>query len=459
MSVNVRGFVVGLGAKFFQTVNGWDFCSKWLHGLCVDPYDDTTLHRDCCKHGPCTLCLELEKDDGEIVRGTAVWDGANGWTGSVCTKSVYVYFDVGDADSPDYNGKTQCVLRVDIDGEQQYQAYRCAGTESDWTCTDIHATLTVPSADYDDDCAGTLTVEAFTARRLARDPGLDFPYGEKCASRFCANTDSECTCDEICVSVVTTDADGLAICEGFGRLPFTGVECQDVTTSPEWSGSVTCGTDALDVEISIGHDDYGNCIIGGTVTGGECPVDLENKIVDPNRETMVVEWVVDGYECITTVTVSCAGCEDCGGVTVDCCVNPLPFTLYCDITSTPQGPPPTGDDCGCATGDTIALSWVAAETQWKSGLLPWECPTKDLPGFPVTWQVRLVCISSVWFLFIEGFDEDDNTAFSGQLQAFSSQCEPLELEFEAIGGGGDPVFGGICQPGLIPSLETATVTE
>ena len=149
--------------------------------------------------------------------------------------------------------------------------------------------------------------------------------------------------------------------------------------------------------------------------------------------------------------VACRGCGDCE-VTVDCCENALPATLFCELAITSK-PGPDPDDCDCIAG-VYPLTWTettAYGAGWSSGFLDWPCWS----GKATFWKIDLICLTSVWTLFITLYDADFNDTQSYDLFAAEVQeCDPFELVYE-----NESLFDGDCIPGLVPNIFTVTVTE
>jgi hypothetical protein len=193
---------------------------------------------------------------------------------------------------------TQCEYVVELDGEEVYRATCYEGA----SCRDPQGEVAVLTAYLD----GTLRWSRYEPREL---PLVDDP-DTGCRDHFCGGC--RCSCRALCIDVsevIYTDFTDT----------YSG-EIQDVSYSdceaPVWSGTVG----NFDITLTLGRDEYGNCIVTPSVNGTE---------YDPVAADGCVEMsgsieLNDG----STISFRCKQCE-CPEVPVGNCIcgRPMGETL------------------------------------------------------------------------------------------------------------------------------------
>jgi len=445
--------VVGLGTRKYQPDNEpVKVCNEMLLPGC-----------DCCRIGPCRLCLEWIVDDIVEDNGKASGDGEE-WNGSAGGIGFRAYWD-----------ESYCTINVELDGELVWSKPLC----------DEYAYQSVTCRNWDDSVehekysgeSGTFKWTVTEYLQLARRKGSHDEYAESaCARNFCGNC--ECTCLELCVTVTG----GLYVCTGV--IGFTGETCGNTVTSATWEGDVECnpGDDSVTVTVDLSRSDYDDsCMLSGTATGtiGGDDVSItmtESAVVD--CKSLGGSWTQRIGDNDYTVSVRCLECGECSGIITECCPDiALNETLYVDFIQIAPGPdvPPTGlgDDCSCAAvtvpvygGALIGLG--NDEGIWYSELMGWPCPA--YPSGPTNWRVVLACSAGVFTLGIQWYDNCIALARPGEpvhcnpvadasmSQTGTLECDPLEITFRHD----DPGFlfpSGICEGNLTPAHMMAIVTE
>jgi hypothetical protein len=322
---------------------------------------------DCCRVLPCTYCL-IFTGSYEYF-GTAVWTGS-GWAGSINGHTFFGYWE--------RNAYTEeCEFVVLIDGYEVYRKSCYEGQSCRDSSDSVYATLGTDE--------GTLAWVKYEPRPL--EYVIDPDTG--CRVHFCGSC--ECTCECLCVTVIHPygEYDRGQICD-------TAYHCD----APLWEGTVG----DIDLSITLGRDEYGNCVLNGTadyetldtiVTG--CSIGAEWTLSDGTR------IIVTCMECACELTQElCCDprCEPLQVVTVDTelvevpgsCDNPLPLTLSVDLTATPSyGSATCFNGSGTLTFRT-PLSTPAGENCWEG---PVSGTCTDCHGNPYKWSVTIkVCCNA-----------------------------------------------------------------
>ena len=446
--------VVGLGTRKYQPDNEpVRLCEEMLIPSC-----------DCCRIGPCKLCLTWTVD-GVEKHGTAIGDGEE-WIGSVGGIGFRAYWD-----------QSYCTINVELDEELVWSRSLCDEySYNAVTCRNWDGSVDFETYGGDE---GVFEWAVTEYLQLARRKGSHDDYAETaCARHFCG--DCECTCPQLCVTVTGGDD---CICTGV--IPFSGDQCTDGTvTGAAWQGDVECvpGGDIVNVSVSLTRSDYDDaCQISGTASGTVCGTDVSITMAETlvsNCKSLGASWTetIDGVA--YSVSVRCLECGECSGIITECCPDiALNETLYVDFIQIAPGPdvPPTGlgDDCSCAAvtvpvygGALIGLG--NDEGIWYSELMGWPCPA--YPSGPTNWRVVLACSAGVFTLGIQWYDNCIALARPGEpvhcnpvadasmSQTGTLECDPLEITFRHD----DPGFlfpSGICEGNLTPAHMMAIVTE
>lgn len=279
---------VGMGPIFWQKPeNKIEKCSE-RH---VDPCTDMD---GCCAVVPCSYCLELVDDYGEIFYGMATFDGT-AWTTTINGYDFLAYWERG------YESD-MCEFVVLFNNGEVFRSSCYDGS----SCRNSSGTIEV-SADGTD--------YTLTWTKLERQP-LKYIVDESgCKTWFCGTC--ECTCATLCVTIISPDGD---YCTGL--LP---LEVYDETCPPDqivWSGTVTCDYSSHIVSVTLSRDDYtGGCVLSGSF-GAD---DLDLTEVSDCTGLFATWELYDG----TIIMVQCLECGVCGGADADeLCIACPEGTLY-----------------------------------------------------------------------------------------------------------------------------------
>lgn len=238
---------------------------------------DNEPTNQCCGVISCTLCLEWETYEGGIQYGSAEF-GTSSWAGTVGGAAFVAYWnrDV-------YTNK--CEFVVTFDGEEVYRATCYQGA----SCRNPVGAVTALIG-YEE---GTLRWSVYEPRELAL---IDDPE-TGCRDFFCGTC--RCTCDCLCVTI--TSPYGITY---RGELCSNTYECDP----PLWIGSVG----GYSLEIALGRNQYGECIITPTVDG--IALDVVSVIGCDNLSTTFL------LENGAVVAVRCRQCScEQGACVVGCC--------------------------------------------------------------------------------------------------------------------------------------------
>lgn len=279
---------VGMGPIFWQKPeNKIEKCSE-RH---VDPCTDMD---GCCAVVPCSYCLELVDDYGEIFYGTATFDGT-AWITTINGYDFSAYWEHG------YESDV-CEFVVFFNNEEVSRSSCYDGA----SCRDSSGT-----ADVDADGVNY----TLTWTKLEHQPLKYVVDDSGCKTWFCGTC--ECTCAVLCATLITPEGD---YCTGFLTLSI-----YDETCPPDqinWSGTVVCDYISHEMSISLTRDDYtGGCLLGGSA-GGEA---LDFTEISDCTGLFATWELYDG----TTIIVQCLECGECGGTDSDeLCVACPEGTLY-----------------------------------------------------------------------------------------------------------------------------------
>lgn len=257
-------------------------CDEFRVGSCNEPTDG------CCAVVSCRYCLTFEGTYS--YTGTATFSD-NGWQGTIAGSTFFAYWERNA-----YTG--ECEFIVTIDG---YEVYRKSCYEGQ-SCRDSSDSVYVTIGDE----SGVLAWSRHTLRPL--EYVIDSDTG--CRTWFCGTC--ECVCACLCVTV--TEFEGTTT---RGEICDTSYPCD----APLWIGVVG----GFDLEISLGRDSYGNCVL----TGMSNYETLEEIPVGGCTAIDVTFTLYDG----TTIHVFCKVC-DCEPDTacIGCC---FPLDDYGDLAEIP----------------------------------------------------------------------------------------------------------------------------
>ncbi len=247
-------------------------CSERMVDVC-----DIETADGCCGVIPCKLCLEWETYNDGIAYGSAEFGGSS-WTGTVGGHSFVSYWE------RNYESG-ECEYIVTLDDEEVYRATCYEGA----SCRNPSGEVAVSTAYLE----GTLRWSKHEPRELAL---IDNP-DTGCRDFFCGTC--RCSCECLCVTI--TSPYGLA---DRGEICDVAYDCDP----PLWSGSVG----GYSLEIALGRDQYGECIITPTVDG----VELDAVSVAGCDDMSANFTLADG----SVVVVRCKQCScELGECVVGCC--------------------------------------------------------------------------------------------------------------------------------------------
>ncbi len=239
---------------------------------------DTIPADGCCGVIPCKLCLEWEVEYEEIQHGSAEFSTAS-WTGTVGGHSFTAFWE------RNYDG--ECEYVVTLGGEEVYRATCYEGA----SCRDPGGEVQVATAYLE----GTLRWSKHEPRELHL---IDDPDAG-CRDHFCGSC--RCSCECVCVTI-TDPNNGTES----GELCDVAYPCD----APTWAGRVGY----YDLSLTLGRDQYGECIITPTVDGLElAPVSapgcgaMSATFTDYDGNT----YEVACKECSCNVPCPCPCCPDC----------------------------------------------------------------------------------------------------------------------------------------------------
>ena len=239
---------------------------------------DTIPADGCCGVIPCKLCLEWEVEYEEIQHGSAEFSTAS-WTGTVGGHSFTAFWE------RNYDG--ECEYVVTLGGEEVYRATCYEGA----SCRDPGGEVQVATAYLE----GTLRWSKHEPRELHL---IDDP-DTGCRDHFCGSC--RCSCECVCVTI-TDPNNGTES----GELCDVAYPCD----APTWAGRVGY----YDLSLTLGRDQYGECILTPTVDGLElAPVSapgcgsMSATFTDYDGNTFEVTC----KECSCNVPCPCPCCPDC----------------------------------------------------------------------------------------------------------------------------------------------------
>lgn len=255
-------------------------CQERRSDSCSDETDG------CCAVIPCTLCLEWQTDNGTSY-GSAVFSETM-WTGAVGGHTFNAYWERNEYGICEFvvvYGDTE-VYRADCDNGAS-----CRNPNGEAAAT----------VDYED---GTLHWSVYEPRELQL---IDDP-DTGCRTYFC--DDCRCSCDEICVDVSEVIYGDFTDTYS-GTLANIAYPCDP----PVWAGPVG----NFNLSLSLGRDEYGQCILIPVVNGNE-----QEPVLAPGCASMAATIeLTDG----STITVRCKQC-DCPETIGNCiCGRPLGPTM------------------------------------------------------------------------------------------------------------------------------------
>jgi len=249
-------------------------CKEFRIGTC-----DTVKADGCCGVLPCKLCLEYETYADGVSYGSAEFGSAS-WTGTVGGIAFTAYWERGYESG-------ECEFVVIFGGEEVYRS-DCYGGAS---CRDPSGSVET-EINYE---AGTLTWSVHEPRELEL---IDDP-DTGCRTHFCGSCNCSCECLCVTITDINNDAESGELCD-------VAYQCD----APTWAGTIGYH----ELSLTLGRDEYGECIITPTVDGDE----LE-PVAAPGCGSMSATFTdYDGNiyevtckECSCNVPCPCPCCPDC----------------------------------------------------------------------------------------------------------------------------------------------------
>ena len=443
--------IFGWGSIWHQQENNKpDRCNSTTIPLCEN---------DCCAIVSCKMCLTWTPYGGATRYGYMTYSAYDDkWVGSVAGLAVEGYWSRDYADD--------CAFFIEVGGYIVWQEKQCnLGASGDLACRNPAGETSYTIADKYYPVTGVLTWATEEYIKLARVLAeAATPYETaKCAKHYCG--DCDCSCPKLCVHITVQDYYGGIPCTAQGIFDANSGNCGHQI--PVWEGELLCGVDTYNLQVKLRPNIYDHScelVFSDSSDNGYSFNELSypQAVTDCNDLTASVTYT-DYLGREITIRASCAECSECY-ISVDCCANPLPRTLYVDVEVF-GSPGPNGDDCSCAEGafelnweyehpSMIAAGWFAE--------VEWACP-----GEPATHiRYQLICIAGVWHLFVQGivYDEygNESVTFTHSMEAEpGGECEPFEQKFKPDDGqtpDGGLIFDGECIGGLVPDIGIFTVT-
>jgi len=323
---------IGLGTRKYQQDNEpVQYCEEMLIPGC-----------DCCKIGPCVLCLTWTTDEREH-KGEAPGDGTE-WVGSAGGVSFRAYWD-----------QSYCTINVELDDELVWSAALC--DYEDATCRNFDNSVEFETYGGE---SGTFEWKRKTVLQTKRQEGETGPYAEHhCARSFCGDH-CDCLCEELCVTV--TEVVSGAGCTGI--VPFTGEQCDTGhVIDPSWSGSIECTSgETVDIELKLARNNYdGGCIMFGTAVGNTYSLSSASRRIYQTSLGVTLRSgpvEVDGES--YTVTALCASCGECASTSLCCPFDTFPDVLTLEFTA--------ADICTGVVGEQVILTRIGAAEAWTGSL-------------------------------------------------------------------------------------------
>lgn len=327
-------------------------CSERVSNDC-DPAETDS----CCAVIACKYCLEWDSYSGGIVTSTTPAEHiGTGWSGVIAGA---VWFGFWEKDSE--TGVCEFVVWLD-----EVEIYR-KSCEDGQSCRDSSDSAGA-IIDYEE---GTLTWTKVLSRPL------EYVQDEEtnCTDHFC--DDCECSCETLCVLI--TEPDGTQV---RGSIDDISYPCDP----PVWSGIVG----EYELQIALGRDAEGRCILSATVNGDE-----QDSVLAPGCDGMAATITLPDY---TEIAVRCKECECEDDTFVDlpnCLCSPMGMTLNATMT-------------GSASG---ACSFSGPLTMQDDEVLPtWDSEIFTLPTTPsVNAFIRISCVSRDLVFPANGFTDEDLT--------------------------------------------------
>lgn len=237
----------------------------------------------CCGVIPCGLCIEWETAY-DIAQSSATFSTSS-WTGTVGGISFVSYWE--------RNESGECEYVVIFGGYEVYRANCYEGASCRNPAGEVETTVGTET--------GTLSWSVYEPRELEL---IDDPE-TGCRDFLCDSC--RCSCDCLCVVITEYGGDVIR-----GEICDIAYSCDP----PTWAGAVGY----YELSLTLGRDQYGNCIITPTVDGVEM-----DAVAAPGCGSMAATITTPGGD---TIQVDCKRCS-CEQATPEDVCNPCPpGTIY-----------------------------------------------------------------------------------------------------------------------------------
>lgn len=237
----------------------------------------------CCGVIPCGLCIEWETAY-DIAQSSATFSTSS-WTGTVGGISFASYWE--------RNESGECEYVVIFGGYEVYRANCYEGASCRNPAGEVETTVGTET--------GTLSWSVYEPRELEL---IDDPE-TGCRDFLCDSC--RCSCDCLCVVITEYGGDVIR-----GEICDIAYSCDP----PTWAGAVGY----YELSLTLGRDQYGNCIITPTVDGVEM-----DAVAAPGCGSMAATITTPGGD---TIQVDCKRCS-CEQATPEDVCNPCPpGTIY-----------------------------------------------------------------------------------------------------------------------------------
>ena len=252
-------------------------CDERVSNTCSDETDG------CCGVIPCTYCIEWNPETGSTVHATADF-ATNSWAATIAGAAWLGFWE--------RNYETgECEFVVTLDGTEIYRKSCYDGQSCRDSSDSAGATI--------GEVSGVISWTKYEKRPL------QYVQDEEtnCTVHFC--DDCECSVECLCVTITEPDTT-----ETKGEICDTAYDCEP----PLWAGTVG----AFELSIALGRDEYGRCIITGTVGEEEAEPVLFPGCADASATITLADE--------TTILLRAKKCScDETDITIPCC-DEIPIT-------------------------------------------------------------------------------------------------------------------------------------
>jgi len=243
-------------------------CSEFRVDVC-----DTEKADGCCGVIPCAYCIEWNPETGDTVYAMADF-ATNAWAATIAGAAWLGFWE--------RNYETgECEFVVTLDGVEIYRKSCYEGQSCRDSSDSAGATI--------GEVSGVISWTKYERRPL------QYVQDEEtnCTVHFC--DDCECSVECLCVTITEPDST-----ETKGEICDTAYDCEP----PLWAGTVG----AFDLSIALGRDEYGRCIITGTVGEEEAEPVLFPGCADASATITLYDGTTIE---VTAKKCGCAASEGC----------------------------------------------------------------------------------------------------------------------------------------------------